>query len=169
VGFCTTDSTNTEGLPQCEAGGTYSGTLEVPVGVPFSYDFMYDANADVVRCDYIGPTEIFHSDTQTFTEDTSVSASYTEDGLPVGCDALDDDPGDDPGDKGPSEQYEDPDQYEDPSSPDPVDNSGLDNGGDSSDNGLDVLPDTGGAAFWTLGAGLLLVGAGLSAWRLTRG
>ena len=46
-----------------------------------------------------------------------------------------------------------------------------DSGGSESPTALDdidVLPDTGGAVFWALGAGLLLIGAGLSAWRLTR-
>ena len=55
VFFCTTDFENPEpteaGLPPCEDGGTYYGTLEVPTGVPFSFDFLYNADADDDRCD----------------------------------------------------------------------------------------------------------------------
>jgi hypothetical protein len=156
VSFCTTDANSMDGLPPCEVGETYSGTLEVPMGVPFTYDYMYGADADVVRCDYIGPTEIFYSDTQTFTGDATVSATYTEDGLPAGCRAVGATP----------DEQEPPDQYEDPPGPTPDDVP--DNGGDPPTGKADRLPDTGGA-FWTLGVGVLLLGAGLLASRLTRG
>ena len=78
--FCTTDFEDPEsteaGLPPCEDGGTYYGTLEVSASVPFSFTFLYNADADNVRCDYIGLTEVFYSDTRTFTE-TLLSASPT--------------------------------------------------------------------------------------------
>lgn len=58
--------------------------------------------------------------------------------------------------------------FDGPAGPEPTT---PDSGGGESPtvlDGIDVLPDTGGAVFWGLGAGVLLVGAGLSAWRLTR-
>ena len=92
--FCTTDFEDPEpteaGLPPCENGGIYYGTLEVPAGVPFSFDFLYNADTDNVRCDFIGPTEVFYSDTRTFTEDSIVRATYVEDGLPPGCHVVGD-------------------------------------------------------------------------------
>jgi hypothetical protein len=52
VVFCTTDFEDLEpteaGLPACENAGTYYGTLEVPAGVPFSFDFLYNADTDNV-------------------------------------------------------------------------------------------------------------------------
>ncbi len=86
VGFCHTAANPDEydaALPRCEAGGTYSATLEVPAGRAFHYDFLYYA-FDAV-CDGMGPTEIFFSGEQAFTEDTIVRAAYTEDGLPEHC------------------------------------------------------------------------------------
>lgn len=95
VSFCTTDTEDSDlpdesTLPLCEDGGAYSGTLEVPVGVPFSFDYLVHADADDVRCDSprMGPLEVFYSDTRTFTEDATVKATYTEDGLPPGCRAV---------------------------------------------------------------------------------
>jgi hypothetical protein len=94
VVFCTTDLEDPEpteaGLPPCEDGGTYYGTLEVPTGVPLSFDFLYNADADDVRCDYIGLTEVFYSDTRTFNEDSVVHATYVEDGLPPAFRAVGD-------------------------------------------------------------------------------
>ena len=107
VSFCTTDTEDPEPaprgapsdfpdestLPVCEDGGTYTDTLEVPLDEPFSFDYLVNADRDDVRCDpgRMGPLEVFFSDTRTFTEDATVSATYVEDGPPPGCRALDDD------------------------------------------------------------------------------
>jgi hypothetical protein len=103
VSFCTTDTEDPDlpdesTLPVCEDGGTYSGTLEVPAGVPFSFDYLVHADVDDVRCDppRIGPLEAFYSDTRTFTEDATVNATYTEDGLPTGCRAVDEEDSEEP-------------------------------------------------------------------------
>ncbi len=103
VFFCTSDTEDPDPaprgfpdestLPVCEDGGTYTDTLEVPLGEPFSFDLLYHADFDDVRCDYIGPTEVFYSDTRTFTGNATVSATYVEDGLPPGCRALGEDEG----------------------------------------------------------------------------
>lgn len=80
-------------------------------------------------------------------------------------------PPDDPGNGG--DQYTDPgngeDQYGDSPSG-PPSNGGSGNGSDDggSGDGVDVLPDTGGATLFTLGAGALLIAGGLLARRITR-
>lgn len=184
VAFCTTDSEDTEGLPACEANETYTGTLKVPVGFEFSYDFLYTANYNAVRCDYMGPTEVFYSDTQVFTEATTVSATYTEDGLPADCRAVGEAPA-------VEDQYQDSgDSAEEPASDDaatdaPVtdevatdevatdevatDDAATDENS-SEDSVLSFLPDTGGfsPAIVGLVALLLLSGGGLLAYGSTR-
>ena len=109
VSFCTTDTEDPDpaprgvpsdfpdesALPVCEDGGTYTDRLEVPLGEPFSFDYLVNADRDDVRCDpgRMGPLEVFFSQTRTFTGDATVSATYVEDGLPPGCHALGDDDG----------------------------------------------------------------------------
>ena len=107
VSFCTTDTEDPDPAPQgappdfpdestlpvCEDGSTYTDTLEVPLGEPFSFDYLVNADRDDVQCDpgRMGPLEVFYSETRTFTEDATVSATYTEDGLPPGCRAVGED------------------------------------------------------------------------------
>lgn len=109
VSFCTTDTEDPEPaprgdssdlldettLPVCQDGGAYTDTLEVPVGEPFSFDYLVNGDRDDVRCEpgRMGPLEGFYSDTRTFTGDATVSATYVEDGLPPGCRALGEDDG----------------------------------------------------------------------------
>ena len=163
VAFCTTDSEDTEGLPVCEAGETYTGTLKVPVGFEFSYDFLYNVNYNAVRCDYMGPTEVFYSDTQVFTEATTVSATYTEDGLPEGCRVVGEAPA-------VEDQYQDSgDNVEEPVSEGAGENVAPDDTA-SDGNVLSVLPDTGGFSPAILGLVALLLagGSGLLAYGYTR-
>lgn len=151
VGFCSNDPQDAGDLPSCVAGETYSGTLEVPAGTPFSFDYLVEANYDYVRCDFMGPLQVVYSDTQTFTEATTISATYVEEPLPEGCRAVGAET-----EEVASAQYEDGSAASDDTTSDnPV---------------LGVLPDTGGFPLVTLGlVGLLLLsGGGLLAYSFIR-
>lgn len=74
VPLCTTDSQSI-GLfgPACEAGGTYSGSAEVPAGEPVSFAFQRFPASN-------GTPENFYTDTRTFTEDAVVSTAFLDPG-----------------------------------------------------------------------------------------
>jgi hypothetical protein len=69
--FCSTfDGPAGSGLPSCEDGETYSDTFEVPASSRLSYQYtVYDY-------EYGGVVETFAADNRTFSEDTTVSATY---------------------------------------------------------------------------------------------
>ena len=195
VSFCTTDTEDPDPAPQgappdfpdestlpiCEDGGTYTDTLEVPLGEPFSFDYLYSADFDDVQCDYIGPTEVFYSNTRTFTEDATVSVIYTEDGLPPGCRAVGEDDGDSgnggegSGDSNGSSDNGSGSGSASGSGGDSVSSSAVSeagsepSGGAASTSGTKkTLPATGGALPIALGAGALLLSGGLLVRRLAK-
>ena len=195
VFFCTTDTTpepppqgapllDESTLPVCEDGGTYTDTLEVPLGEPFSFHYLVNADRDVVQCDPVrmGPLEVFYSDERTFTEDATVSATYTEDGLPPGCRAVGEDDGDfGNGGEGSGDSNGSSDNGSgsgsasgfggDSVSSSAVSEAGSEpSGGAASTSGTKkTLPATGGALPIALGAGaLLLLSGGLLVRRLAR-
>ena len=67
ITFCATNGN--PNLPVCEDGSVYSGTLQVPAGEPIAFEYIRLGEGSA----------IFYSDTRTFTEDTTVSATYTGD------------------------------------------------------------------------------------------
>ncbi len=195
VAFCTTDTTpdpapqggppnliDETTLPICEDGGTYTDTLEVPRGEPFSFNYLLDADRDVVQCDPVrmGPLEVFYSDTRTFTEDATVSATYTEDGLPAGCSAVGEyDGGSGNGGVVSSDSSGSSDNGSGSgsvssgstgvSSSDVFSEADSEpSGGAAATSGTKTLPATGGTQPVTLGAGALLLSGGLLIRRLSR-
>lgn len=164
VAFCTTDTEDPEPAPQggspdlidettlpiCEDGGTYTDTLEVPLGEPFGFDYLLDADPDDVQCGSyrMGPLEVFYSETRTFTADATVSATYIEDGLPPGCRAVG---GDNGGSGGGSDQY-----VSGGATVAPAPGAAYDSG----EGGMRVLPATGGAGLALIGSGALLAAVG---------
>lgn len=116
--------------PLCETGGVYTTSMEVPAGDPVSFEFVRDGDP--------GPSETFASDSRTFTQDTTVHASYDfpEAGPPEPAE-----PSDNSGD-----------QYADDGAQDAEDNDEL----------PPVLPDTGGLPLLLVGVGLISAGAGLA-------
>ena len=70
VPLCTSDpATVGPAGPLCENGGVYEGGAEVPAGEPVQFAFQKFAGGE--------NPENFYADTQTFTEDTVVEASYS--------------------------------------------------------------------------------------------
>ncbi len=61
--------------PLCESGGVYEGVAEVPAGEPVEFAFQRFASGE--------NPENFYADTQTFTEDAVVEASYSFSGEPA--------------------------------------------------------------------------------------
>lgn len=63
--FCATNGN--PNLPVCEDGGTYSDALQVPADRPVTFEYVRLGEG----------SEVFYSDTRTFTRDDTVSATYT--------------------------------------------------------------------------------------------
>lgn len=61
--------------PLCEPGKTYAGSMEVPAGEPVSFDF--------VRHDTRTQPEHFQSETRAFSEDATITATYSFPSGPV--------------------------------------------------------------------------------------
>jgi hypothetical protein len=74
--LCTTDAeAGGPDSPLCKTGQTYTGSMEVPVGEPVSFDF--------VRHDTRTQPEHFQSETRAFDEDATVTATYSFPSGPV--------------------------------------------------------------------------------------
>lgn len=117
--------------PMCETGGVYTASMEVPAGEPVSFEFVRDGDP--------GPSETFASESRSFTQDTTVQASYDfpEVGPPEPAE-----PSGSTGDQytGAEEQY----------------------AAEESEDLPPVLPDTGGLPLLLVGAALIFGGAGLA-------
>ena len=186
VPLCTTDPAIVGPAgPLCEDGGVYEGVVEVPAGEPVEFAFQRFISGTG------GVVESFYADTQTFTEDAVVEASYSysskeEPGQPS-TGAEDSAPGNSPTtgdlpDGSISDQYgSTSDQYIDGVGTNPS-TGGPSAGGSSSDTGssadgssagpaagvVSLLPDTGGLSLVALGLGLLLLGGGLLGYKFIR-
>lgn len=117
--------------PRCETGGVYTSSMEVPEGEPVNFEFVRDGDP--------GPSETFASESRSFSQDTTVHASYDfpEAGPP--------EPAEPSGNAG--DQYTGAeDQY----------------AAESSEDLPPVLPDTGGLPLLLVGAVLIFGGAGLA-------
>lgn len=157
VPLCTTDTDTGMAAPPCESGGVYTASVEVPAGTPVAFDF--------VRNDTRTAPERFSSETQTFMQNTTVSAAYqfpgaevsgapVEEAVPAGSEVV--------------------------SPPSPQSGSSAVQGTTGAVAATDAdtetgeagvissLPDTGGVAVVLLGAGAVATATGLLFYRRTR-
>lgn len=149
-------------LTDPDGDGTYTASVEAAKGEPVAVKIEKGSGTQTVESALAGreitlpgePREVIRGfETITLSEDGTISATYTFSGNGGGSP---DGPGDAGGQHG--EPGSGGDQYGD---------GGSEDGG-TSEATIPVLPDTGGASLFALGAGALLAASGLLARRISR-
>ena len=168
-------------LTDPDGDGLYTGSMDVPQYAPGLRPVPEGAEPVTLPVQIVESSEVNHGVPLSpevlrdfgkvlMDEDKTFSTAIVFDG-PAGPEPGNPEPGNpEPGNPEPGNP--EPGNPE-PTTPEPTtpEPTTADSGGGESPavlGDIDVLPDTGGAVFWALGAGALLIGAGLSAWRLTR-